>query len=90
MVCKFVNDNTAFVKIIKETTKPVEEIEGEDFDFDDILMVEKDANSENRKLYKTQLRELMRSALKMDPERMGSNAVLGMQSKFDWLIEQMN
>ena len=25
----------------------------------------------------------------MDPERMGTNAILGMQSKFDWLISQM-
>jgi len=72
------------------TKRPDQLPEGEDFNFDDILMVEKNANSENRKLYKTQLRELMRSALQMDPERMGSNAVLGIQSKFDWLIEQMN
>lgn len=71
------------------TKRPDQLPEGEDFDFDDILMVEKDADSETRKLYKTKLREFMRSALKMDPERLGENAILGTQSKFDWLVEQM-
>ena len=64
--------------------------EGEDFNFEDILMVEKSPDSNERKLYKTKLREFMESALKMDPERIGSNAVLGLQSKFEWLIEQMD
>lgn len=72
------------------TKRPDQLPEGEDFNFDDILMVEKDADSSSRKLYKTQLRKFMESALKMDPERMGSNALLGLQSKFDWLIDQMN
>lgn len=71
------------------TKRPDQLPEGEDFDFEDILMVEKGPETEERKLYKSQLREFMKSALKMDPERMGENAILGMQSKFDWLIEQM-
>ena len=71
------------------TKRPDQLPEGEDFDFEDILMVEKDADSETRKLYKTKLREFMRSALKMDPQRLGENAILGTQSKFDWVIEQM-
>ena len=72
------------------TKRPDQLPEGEDFDFEDILMVEKFPDSESRKLYKTQLRKLMKSALQMDPQRMGENAILGMQSKFDWVIEQMN
>lgn len=72
------------------TKRPDQLPEGEDFDFEDILMVEKFPDSESRKLYKTQLRKLMESALQMDPQRMGENAILGMQSKFDWVIEQMN
>jgi hypothetical protein len=72
------------------TKRPDQLPEGEDFNFEDILMVEKFPDSESRKLYKTQLRKLMESALQMDPQRMGENAILGMQSKFDWVIEQMN
>lgn len=71
------------------TKRPDELPEGEDFNFEDIMLIEKDPNALDRKLYKTKLRELMRSALKMDPERIGENAILGMQSKFDWLITQM-
>jgi len=71
------------------TKRPDQLPEGEDFDFEDILMVEKSPNSDARNLQKTQLRNFMESALKMDPERMGANAILGMQSKFDWLIAQM-
>ena len=71
------------------TKRPDQLPEGEDFDFEDILLVEKFPDSEQRKLYKTQLRKLMASALKIDPERMGNNAILGYQSKFDWLIKQM-
>ena len=72
------------------TKRPDQLPEGEDFDFDDILMVEKDPDSPDRKLYKTTLRELMEAALKIDPQRMGNNAIVGTQSQFDWLIEQMN
>ena len=72
------------------TKRPDQLPEGEDFNFEDILMVEKFPDSESRKLYKTQLRKLMESALQMDPQRMGENAILGTQSKFDWVIEQMN
>ena len=71
------------------TKRPDQLPEGEDFNFDDILMVEKNPDSPDRKLYKTTLRELMEAALKIDPERMGSNAIVGTQSQFDWLIEQM-
>lgn len=71
------------------TKRPDQLPEGEDFDFDDILMVEKDPDSPDRKLYKTTLRELMEAALKIDPQRMGSNAIVGTQSEFEWLIEQM-
>lgn len=71
------------------TKRPDQLPEGEDFDFNDILMVEKFPNSESRKLYKTKLRTFMESALKMDPERMGQNAILGLQSKFEWLVQQM-
>lgn len=71
------------------TKRPDQLPEGEDFDFDDILMVEKDPDSSDRKLYKTTLRELMAAALKIDPQRMGSNAIVGTQSEFEWLIEQM-
>lgn len=72
------------------TKRPDQLPEGEDFNFDDILMVEKNPDSPDRKLYKTTLRELMEAALKIDPQRMGSNAIVGTQSQFDWLIEQMN
>lgn len=71
------------------TKRPDQLPEGEDFDFDDILMVEKDPDSPDRKLYKTTLRELMEAALKIDPQRMGNNAIVGTQSEFEWLIEQM-
>lgn len=71
------------------TKRPDQLPEGEDFDFDDILMVEKDPDSSDRKLYKTTLRELMEAALKIDPQRMGNNAIVGTQSEFEWLIEQM-
>jgi hypothetical protein len=71
------------------TKRPDQLPEGEDFDFDDILMVEKDPDSPDRKLYKTTLRELMEAALQIDPQRMGNNAIVGTQSEFEWLIEQM-
>lgn len=71
------------------TKRPDQLPDGEDFDFEDILMVEKDPETSERKLYKSTLREFMDAALKIDPERMGSNAIVGMQSKFEWLIEQM-
>ena len=71
------------------TKRPDQLPEGEDFDFEDILMVESEPNSNERKLYKAQLRKLMESALKLDPERIGNNPVLGYQSKFDWMIAQM-
>jgi len=71
------------------TKRPDELPEGEDFDFEDILMVEQEPNAENRKLLKAKIRDFMSSALSMDPERMGANAILGMQSKFNWMLEQM-
>jgi len=71
------------------TKRPDQLPEGEEFDFEDILMVEKDPNSSGRSLHKAQLRKLMQSALKMDPERLGENAILGLQSKFEWVIAQM-
>jgi len=71
------------------TKRPDQLPEGEDFNFEDILMIESEPNSTERKLYKAQLRKLMESALKLDPERIGSNPVLGYQSKFDWMIAQM-
>jgi len=72
------------------TKRPDQLPEGEDFDFDDILMVEKNPESGSRQLLKAKMRDFMISALKTDPQRMGSNAILGMQSKFDWLIAQMD
>lgn len=63
--------------------------EDDDINFEDILMVEKSPDTNLRKLYKAKLRELMADGLRMDTERMGENAILGMQSKFDWLIAQM-
>lgn len=63
--------------------------EDQDLSFEDILMVEKNPNNSLRKLYKSKLRKLIKDGLRMDPERMGTNAILGMQSKFDWLISQM-
>lgn len=71
------------------TKRPDQLPEGEDFDFEDILMVEKDPGSDSRKLYKASLREFMESALEMDPKRIGNNAILGLQSKFEWLVSQM-
>jgi hypothetical protein len=72
------------------TKRPDQLPEGEDFDFEDILMIEKNPNSGSRQLLKAEMRDFMISALKTDPQRMGSNAILGLQSKFDWLIAQMD
>lgn len=71
------------------TKRPDQLPEGEDFDFEDILMIEKSPDANSRQLLKAKMRDFMISALKTDPERMGSNAILGMQSKFDWILAQM-
>ena len=63
--------------------------EDQDLSFEDIFMVENNSNNSLRKLYKSELRKVMKDGLRMDPQRMGENAILGMQSKFDWLISQM-
>jgi len=58
------------------TKRPDQLPEEDDFSFEDILMVEKFPDSEQRRLYKTKLRNFIESALKFDSERAGSNAIL--------------
>ena len=62
---------------------------GSSFSFDDILLVEKDPNSDGKVLFKATLRDFMKSALQLDPERMGANPIIGLQSKFEWVVDQV-
>jgi hypothetical protein len=62
---------------------------GQNFDFDDILVVETNPNSENRSLKKATLREFVKSSTKFDPEKAGENPLLGLQSMFEWTVEQL-
>ena len=62
---------------------------GSDFEMNDIVMIEQDPDTFDRKLVKTSLSDFMGSALKFDPERFGKNPITGFQSQFKWLMESM-
>jgi hypothetical protein len=62
---------------------------GQNFNFDDIIVVEKNPNDENRSLKKATLREFMKSSTQFDPEKVGENPLLGLQSMFEWTVEQL-
>ena len=63
---------------------------GSDFDMNDLVMIEQDPDTFDRKLVKTSLSDFMGSALKFDPERFGQNPITGFQSQFQWLMSSMN
>ena len=69
------------------TKRPDQLPSGNNFDFDDLLMVEKNPNQIDRELLKTSISDFMDSALKFDPERFGENPITGFQSQFKWLME---
>lgn len=72
------------------TKRPDQLPSGQNFSFDDILMVEKNPDGSDRELNKTTIRDFMQSAVQLDPERVGENPILGLQSAFEWMVEQMN
>lgn len=71
------------------TKRPDQLPEGNDFNLDDIIIIEKNPDSNARKLLKSTIRDFMSSANKFDPENVGSTAIVGFQSKFEWMVEQM-
>lgn len=71
------------------TKRPDQLPSGDDFNFEDIIIIEKNPDSNARKLLKTTVRDFMESASQFDPERVGLNSIVGFQSKFEWMIEQM-
>ena len=72
------------------TKRPDQLPSGENFNFEDILMVEKDPDSSDRKLNKVTIRDFMKVASEFDPNRVGENPILGFQSSFQWMVEQVN
>tara|TARA_B100002019_G_C21273077_1_gene603539 strand:- start:4077 stop:4829 length:753 start_codon:yes stop_codon:yes gene_type:complete len=71
------------------TKRPDQLPEGSDFNLDDIVIIEKSPDSNARKLLKSTIRDFMSSANQFDPENVGSTAIVGFQSKFEWMVEQM-
>jgi len=72
------------------TKRPDQLPSGQNFDFDDILIVEKNPNGSSRQLNKSTIRDFMKSATELDPERVGENPILGLQSSFEWMVQQIN
>ena len=72
------------------TKRPDQLPSGKDFEMNDLVMIEKDPDTQERKLVKTSLSDFMGSALKFDPLRFGKNPITGFQSQFGWLMESMN
>ena len=69
------------------TKRPDQLPSGQNFDFDDILMVEKNPDGSDRGLNKATIREFMKSATQLDPERVAESPILGLQSAFEWVVE---
>ena len=72
------------------TKRPDQLPSGENFNFEDILMVEKNPDSSDRKLNKVTIRDFMKVASEFDPNRVGENPILGFQSSFEWMVGQIN
>lgn len=72
------------------TKRPDQLPSGQNFDFDDILMIEKNPDGSDRELNKATIREFMKSATQLDPERVAESPILGLQSAFEWIVEQIN
>ena len=71
------------------TKRPDQLPEGSDFSLDDIILVEKSPDSPSKQLLKSTIREFMSSATQFDPENVGQNSIVGFQSKFEWMVAQM-
>ena len=63
---------------------------GQDFSFDDILMIETNPNSSDRQLKKITVREFCKTASLFDPSQGSSNFLVGLQSQFEWMFSQLN
>ncbi len=72
-------------------TKRLDELpSGQNFEMNDLVMIEQDPDTFDRQLVKTSLSDFMGSALKFDPDRFGQNPITGFQSQFQWLMASMN
>jgi hypothetical protein len=71
------------------TKRPDQLPEGSNFNLDDILLIEKSPDSNAKQLLKTTVREFMSSATQFDPQNVGQNSIVGFQSKFEWMVAQM-
>jgi hypothetical protein len=71
------------------TKRPDQLPEGSDFNLDDILLIEKSPDSNAKQLLKSTIREFMSSATQFDPQNVGAVTILGFQSKFEWVVAQM-
>lgn len=71
------------------TKRPDQLPSGDDFDFNDIIIIEKNPDSNARRLLKSTIRDFMSSANQFDSENVGATAIVGFQSKFEWMVEQM-
>ena len=71
------------------TKRPDQLPSGQNFSPDDIIIVESKPDSAARKLLKSTVRDFMNSANEFDPSRVGQNNVIGFQSKFEWMVAQM-
>tara|TARA_B100001094_G_C18005023_1_gene707182 strand:- start:117 stop:890 length:774 start_codon:yes stop_codon:yes gene_type:complete len=71
------------------TKRPDELPEGNNFSLEDIILVEKSPDSNAKQLLKSTIRDFMSSATQFDPENVGQNSIVGFQSKFEWMVAQM-
>ena len=63
---------------------------GQNFDFDDIMMIETNPHNSNRKLNQISIRDFCKTASLFDPAQGNSNFLVGLQSQFEWMFAQMN
>lgn len=71
------------------TKRPDELPSGQNFNPEDIIIIESKPDSAARKLLKATVSDFMRSANDFDPARIGENNIIGFQSKFEWMVAQM-
>ena len=63
---------------------------GQDFSFDDILIIETNPNNSNRKLEQITIRDFCKTAALFDPEQGNNNFLVGFQSQFEWMFSQLS
>ena len=63
---------------------------GQNFDFDDIMLIETNPHNSNRQLNQISIRDVCKTAALCDPAQGNANFLVGLQSQFEWMFAQMN